>query len=113
MFDIQYNKSTTFISNRSLLLQTLYRSVRPDIYPSRAEYHLSAPYFVFLHINTLLLFVYYIISKKAAQISYQISERLFIILLLIFFFFISPGRRGILHGCNLTFFDAFCALRHK
>lgn len=42
-----------------------------------------------------------------------ISERLFIILLLIFFCFISPGGRGILHGCDLAFFDAFCALRHK
>ena len=34
----------------------------------------------------------------------MISERLFIILLLIFFFFISPGGRGILHGCDLAFF---------
>lgn len=71
-FDMQYNKFDifrhsltlfcirsrpdiiliSFISTHSLLLQTLYRSVRPDIYSSRAEYHLSAPYFVFLHINT-------------------------------------------------------------
>ena len=49
--------------------------------------------------------------QKAAQL--MISERLFIILLLIFFFFISPGRRGILHGCDLAFFDTLRALRHK